>query len=191
MGIFIQNFVRVDISIEDAGLQAQKIEHELIQREIIEPLPHKTDSERNIKYYSDIGTNSVQLIYPEYRQWFCSDRYVGSKRHVGYALGIGVAWQYAYPVNAEALQCPRCDALNDFNKVWLAVESYLCQRNPSDSICDTCGYTSNLLDWNADPPFAVGHLAIHLDSWPSLSDDGLAYFKQLLGGDTRYLACKF
>jgi hypothetical protein len=81
--------------------------------------------------------------------------------------------------------------MNDFNKVWRVIESYHYQRNPSDNVCDVCGYTSNLTDWNADPPFAVGHLAIHLDDWSSLADDAIAYFKQLSGGDTRYLACKF
>ncbi|MEB3212355.1 MAG: hypothetical protein VKL39_13420 [Leptolyngbyaceae bacterium] len=150
----------------------------------------------------NIGANTIQLVYPKYRQWFYSSRYVGSRQHIGEALGIGVTWQYAFSMDIWALRCPKCCAVNDdFDKVCHVLSSYHHQRNPSEIVCDICGYTSNLMNWNTDPPLAVeqpeihtvavGHLAVHLDAWPSLSDEAIAYFKELMGGNTRYLAYKF
>lgn len=88
------------------------------------------------------------------------------------------------------LHCPECSWQGDIESAWAVLTSISERRKPTNPKCELCGFSGDLMSWHLDPPFAVGHLALHLNDWPQLS---IAFIRELrlqIAARVRYLHYK-
>jgi hypothetical protein len=80
------------------------------------------------------------------------------------------------------LICSACKSTFDLPDRWHnAVDEWFKQTGPGDLACPVCAVSRPIDQWQHDPPWAFGELAIEFWNWPAFTPAFIAEFEKRLG----------